>query len=171
MIIAGDLNTTMKEGVLDRFSMRTETPAGPGPHLAKFALENELVEAVREMNVEALILTHITSTKEGEATGGAHLSHLLMPPDTWRQCTSAGWTEVNPLFQPADHGITYCSLNVSDFTFPEPPPEERGQDVAGDRIIATRTSRTRTPTARRDREMPHSIWIHSATPSSPPPAD
>jgi len=106
MIIAGDLNTTMKEGVLDRFSMRTETPAGPGPHLAKFALENELVEAVREMNVEALILTHITSTKEGEATGGAHLSHLLMPPDTWRQCTSAGWTEVNPLFQPADHGIT-----------------------------------------------------------------
>jgi hypothetical protein len=69
MVIAGDLNTTMKEGVLDRFSMRTETPAGPGPHLAKFALENELVEAVREMNVEALILTHITSTKEGEATG------------------------------------------------------------------------------------------------------
>ena len=113
-LAGGDVNVVL-EPMLHRQPPRTDEQENNATVLG-FLRDNNLTEAVAHQHRSCEIFTHVTdqlATTPGTQTRKAKLSHLFMNDACLAACRATGWTEYNPLYPGADHGIQWCALTVN----------------------------------------------------------
>ena len=135
-VMTGDLNVVLQPDK-HRLPPRTHEEED-NECIRNHMREHHLVEAVAHAYPDEEIYTHIVDRKEtAEADreedapemtkhSKAKLSHILVNDAALAICTSAGWTERNPIFAGADHGLCYIALDITQHETPEPKEKRTG---------------------------------------------
>ena len=146
-LLGGDLNVVMLPNI-HRWPPKTDAEED-NRTVCSFAHEHGLIDAISYTHPNTHIYTHqtirnaTTTDPEKRIIDRAKLSSLLLNPAALARLTDAGWTETNPLFAGADHGLQWLALDL-DAPSTSVPVRQQGEGTINFSRVTARTSAGRT---------------------------